>query len=89
MYACGHFTEYQLYTLKALCILVIIGNIPLIVCHLFYVIGRYYIICYRPYINIDIIKYNNAPVCFFFVADEVLSDGTQQHSTGRGYVILN
>ena len=42
--AYGHFSEYQLDTLKALCILVIIGNIPLIVCHLFYVVGRYYII---------------------------------------------
>ena len=42
--AYGHFSEYQLYTLKALCALVIIGNIPLIVCHLFDVVGRYYII---------------------------------------------
>ena len=35
-----------MYTLEELFILVIIGNIPLIihVCHLFYVIGRYYII---------------------------------------------
>ena len=29
-------------SVKAL--LVIIGNIPLIICHLFYVIGRYYIV---------------------------------------------
>ena len=26
------------------------------------------------------------PVCF--VADEVLSDGTQQHSTGRGVILF-
>ena len=38
------FQQYQLYTLKTLCILISIGNIPLIVCHLFYVVGRYYII---------------------------------------------
>ena len=40
----GHFRRIAIVTLNALIIFVITGNIPLIVCHLFYVIGRHYII---------------------------------------------
>ena len=51
---------------------------PLILCYWKMLHNTWYALS----INIDIIKSNNVPVCF--VADEVLSDGTQQHSTGRG-----
>ena len=49
---------------------------PLILCYWKILHNTWYSVS----INIDIIKLNNVPVCF--VADEVLSDWTQQHSTG-------
>ena len=73
-----------MYTLKALCILVIIGNIPLIICHLFYVIGRYYIIRDIRYPSTLILS---SKIMYRYVLWQMRCSVTKHSSTAREGVL--
>ena len=67
--------------ISALCILVIIDNIPLIICHLFYVIGRYYIIRDIRYPSALILS---SKIMYRYVLWQMRCSVTEHSSTARG-----
>ena len=66
---------------SVICILVIIGIIPLIVCHLFYVVGRYYII---PDIRNPSTLILSSEIMYRYVLWQIRCSLTEHSSTARG-----